>query len=107
MVLAGNESAPMPINDDRPVDGVAVDQQTDPHGQAALLLVESLIHVLRERSILSLADAIDLVETAASVQADVTAQADGAAPIMRRSLLLLESIADSLRREAEAVSGRA
>lgn len=97
----------MATNDDRAIDGLAVDPDTDPHGQAALLLVESLIHVLRERSILSFADAIDLVETAASVQADVTAEADGAAPVMRQSLMLLESIADSLRREAQAVGGQA
>jgi hypothetical protein len=40
----------------------------DPHGQAALLLVESLIHGLIGRRVLSVQDAVDIVEVALDAQ---------------------------------------
>jgi hypothetical protein len=75
---------------------VTEDPRVDANGHAALLLVESLIHCLRERAILSLDDTIDLVDSAISVQTDIIDHAEGPAPVMRRSLTLLEKIAHSL-----------
>lgn len=61
----------------------------DPHGEAALLLVESLIHALIARSLLSVADAIEVVETAAEV---VEAQADDRDEAQFSSIKRLELI---------------
>ena len=43
----------------------------DAEGQAALLLVESLIHGLVERSVITIEDAIEIVETAEEVMVDL------------------------------------
>jgi hypothetical protein len=42
--------------------------EPDPYGQAALLLVESLIHGLVDRSVLTLAEAVDVVTVALDVK---------------------------------------
>lgn len=83
---------------------LAVDMP-DPYGQAALLLVESLIHVMTERSILSVADAVEVVETAADVQYEIADVADGAGSAMRRAAALLMAMADSFRQDLEPVDG--
>jgi hypothetical protein len=44
----------------------------DPHGEAALLLVESLIHGLLMQSVLSVGEAVDIVRTAVEVQNDIS-----------------------------------
>lgn len=69
----------------------------DPHGQAALLLVESLIHGLLGRSVLTTVDAIEIVEAATSVQVEVAEAADGHGAPMWQSHALLSAIAASLK----------
>ena len=87
----------MPTNDnDFAMRGV-MPPMPDPHGHAALLLVESLIHGLIERSVISNSDAIEIVESADSVQVDVAEAADGHGAPMWRSHALLSAIAESLR----------
>lgn len=71
----------------------------DPYGRAALLLVESLIHVLREREVLSHDDALDIVRTALDVQVDQADAADGAGAPLRRAQGLLTAIEESLLRD--------
>lgn len=71
----------------------------DAHGHAALLLVESLIHGLCERSTLTADQAVEIVERAANVQHDVAEEADGASAPMWQSHTLLSAIAMSLRTE--------
>ena len=58
------------------------------HGRAALLLVESLIHGLANRSVISVAEAIEIIEVAAEVEYEL-ARAAGAeeAEIDGKSLL--------------------
>ena len=68
----------------------------DAHGEAALLLVESLLHALTERAILTVADAVDIVETAADVNGEATEELGR--PVARHtSMALLEAISSSLR----------
>jgi len=67
------------------------------HGQAALLLVESLIHGLCENATLLTQEAIEITERAASVQSDQAEAADGAGAPLWRSHALLLSIAASLK----------
>lgn len=51
--------------------------QLDPYGQAALLLVESLIHGLCEKETIRTEEAIEIVERAVSVQLDSLGAAEG------------------------------
>lgn len=82
-------------------DNDAVGQSAPPlagaHGQAALLLVESLIHGLRENDTLSREEAVAIAERAIDVQRDHAEVADGASAPMWRSHALLSQIATSLR----------
>lgn len=90
----------MPTNSDSATSGM-IPPLPDPHGHAALLLVESLIHGLLARSIISNGDAIDIVEGADSVQVEMAEMADGASAPMWRSHALLTAIAESLRYDGD------
>lgn len=70
---------------------------TDSHGQAALLLVESLIHGLCENSTLRATDAVQIAERAASVQFDKAQVSDEIQASMWHAHALLMSIAASLQ----------
>lgn len=87
----------MPNHDnDAPMQG-AISPPSDPHGQAALLLVESLIHGLCENATLSTDEAIEIAERAVSVQFDQAEGADGAGAPLWRSHALLSKILASLQ----------
>lgn len=90
------ESASMPTNDNEPKIPGTTPTPSDAHGQAALLLVESLLHGLCENSTLSAADAIEIVDRAVDVQFDQAEAADGAGASMWQSHSLLSAIAKSL-----------
>ena len=49
--------------------------EPDAHGQAALLLAESLIHMLVDHRILSLDQAVEVIQIAAEVTAEAAAAA--------------------------------
>lgn len=86
----------MSINDNDPAVPDTI-PPTDPHGQAALLLVESLIHGLCQNSTLAVDEAIEIVERAVSVQFDQAEAADAAGAPLWRSHTLLSAIATSLK----------
>lgn len=91
----------MPTNDNEPdIEGATL-PLSDAHGQAALLLVESLLHGLCEKSALSTAEAIEIVDRAAVVQFDKAEAADGAGAAMWQSHSLLSNIATSLGIDAD------
>lgn len=79
-------------------------QIRDAHGQAAFILVESLIHELCENGTLSASEAIEIVERAVEVQEEVAQGAGGAAQPMWRSHMLLTAIAKSLRADGDGNS---
>ena len=81
--------------------GGATLSPSDPHGRAALLLVESLIHGLCENAMLSVGQAVEITERAIDVQSDQAEAADGAGAPLWRSHALLSSIAASLRIDVE------
>ena len=91
----------MPTNDNDPAMPGATPSQSDPHGQAALLLVESLIHGLCENSTLSAGAAFDIAERAVDVQSEQAEAADGAGASLWRSHALLSSISASLRSDVD------
>jgi hypothetical protein len=68
----------------------------DAHGRAALLLVESLIHELVARSILSVAEAVSITEIALDAQIAITEDAAPDASSMPRAEALLSSLIQSL-----------
>lgn len=72
-------------------------QDTDATGKAALLLVESLIHGLIAKQLMTVAEAIEIVDAATEVMID--GQAEAAEPSMtsKASVELLRSISASLR----------
>lgn len=80
-----NDSARMPVS-----------EQSDSHGHAALLLVESLIHGLCENETLSVSEAVAITERAADVQGESAEAADGASASLWRAHAQLRSIKESL-----------
>ena len=71
----------------------------DAHGQAAMLLVESLIHGLVARSLISVADAVEIVGIAAEVKEEVAADLGDSAATMKKSLTILGAIRTSLNND--------
>jgi len=74
-------------------------REPDAHGQAAMLLVESLIHGLIARSAISVVDAIEIVEVAVEVKAEIAADLGESLATLDRSLTILRSISMSLMQE--------
>lgn len=65
-------------------------------GEAALLLIESLIHALVDKGVLTLREAVELVEIAGDVELEVAASKDSGKP-PREQPSFLEPLARSLR----------
>jgi len=69
--------------------------EPDAHGQAALLLTESLIHTLVESSAITNVQAIELIRIAAEVKVEVATAAHESKSRMQESLALLSKMANS------------
>lgn len=96
----------MPVNDNH-FDGAGPQHAApDPHGHAALTLVESLLHGLMERDVLTRSEAVEIVGTASDVHADIADADGGAASPNGRAHALLVVIEHSLQRDLEAVRAR-
>ena len=72
----------------------------DAHGEAALLLVESLIHGLVARSVLSVDEAIALVTVAMDARAEIVAERGEREEAQDPALALLSGISASLAFDA-------
>jgi hypothetical protein len=70
-------------------------REPDAHGQAALLLTESLIHTLVENSTITNVEAIELIRTAAEVKVEVATAAHESDRRMKESLALLSKMESS------------
>lgn len=68
----------------------------DAHGQAAILLVESLIHGLIARSVLSVGEAVEIVNVAREVKQEFADEMGEPRGIMEHSLAILDAIHASL-----------
>ncbi len=71
-------------------------QDSDAHGRAAMLLVESLIHGLIARSVISAKDAAEIVEVAQDIDTEIAAEQEGPPSTTRKSQTLLAAIRASL-----------
>lgn len=69
-------------------------REPDAHGQAALLLVESLIHGLAERKVITVSEALDIMECALEAQQAI--DEDGAGASRKQAAVLLASLVASL-----------
>lgn len=85
-----------PPNDNEPVNPDETFREPDAYGQAAMLLVESLLHSLIARSLLTLEDALEIVGIAADVKVEVADSLGDSPATMAKSLSLLTSISKSL-----------
>lgn len=74
--------------------------EPDAQGQAALLLTESLIHTLVDKRVLTAADAVSTVESAAEVKVEVADEAGESKGRMRESLAFLSRMAGSFGADA-------
>ncbi|WP_174298499.1 hypothetical protein [Sphingomonas bacterium] len=72
------------------------DPQGDPHGRAALVLMDSLIHALVDGGTLTDEQAVDIVVDAATVQAE-TEYKEQDAERLHDSLMMLDRIVAGLR----------
>jgi hypothetical protein len=68
----------------------------DAHGHAALMLVESLVHNLIERSVISVDEALDIVATAIDATKELTEDSPIPPIELERSISLLTAIRQSL-----------
>ncbi|MGZ9114400.1 MAG: hypothetical protein ACXW3K_07230 [Brevundimonas sp.] len=80
-------------------DNAAATHGPDAHGQAALLLVESVIHALMKRQLITVADAVEIVDVAAEVKVEVAHDLGDSPANLRKSLFLLAEISNSLSRD--------
>jgi hypothetical protein len=69
--------------------------EPDAHGQASLLLAESILHTLVENATLTNRQAVDAIKTAAEVKVEVAVAAGESKRRMDESLALLAKMADS------------
>lgn len=69
----------------------------NPHGRAAILLVESLIHGLIARDVITVADAVEMVDVAVQVSTDISDDPDSSAARVCEPIELLNAIGSSLR----------
>jgi hypothetical protein len=60
-------------------------------------LVESLVHGLIARSVISVTEAVEIVDVAAEVKRDLGADMGASDATLQRSISLLENISRSLR----------
>jgi hypothetical protein len=87
------------VNDNQVTSRTAGQEGPDADGQAALLLVESLIHALIAASVISLQEAVEVVDIAADVKEDIAESLGDSPATLSQSLTLLQTISDSLRRD--------
>lgn len=89
------------ISNDNELARAAADARApDAHGQAAMLLVESLLHGLVARSVLSVTDAVEIVDIAGEVKIEVAADLGDTPSSLHRSLVILAAIGASLKNGA-------
>ena len=94
MAVILNDNSEEPSPDARPV--------VDGQAKAAILLVESLIHGLIERNLISVSDALNIIETAAAADAEINADNGPHPARLRDATTVLGSISSSLQCDINA-----
>lgn len=86
-----NRAAPLP-----PVLG-----EPDAHGQAALILAESIIHALVEADAITAEKALDVIRSAEEIKTELAGLAGESETRMNESLELLKRIGISLEKDVK------
>ncbi len=86
--------ADAPFNDNDAVSGTTAGP--DAHGQAAILLIESLIHGLIARSVISVAEAMEIIDIAAEAKEEIGIDRGDSSATMEKSRRVLEAMSISL-----------
>lgn len=81
-------------------ESAALREEPDAHGQAALLLAESILHALVETKTLSLAAAISVIQTTCEVKIEVAEREGESSRRMHESLALLLTMLKSFSADA-------
>jgi hypothetical protein len=76
-------------------ENAAQREEPDAHGQAALLLAESILHALVETKTLSLAAALSVIQTTCEVKVEVAEREGESSRRMHESLGLLKAMSKS------------
>lgn len=77
--------------------------EPDVHGQAALMLAESILHTLIEIGVLTVPEAVEVVSTAMEVRRELAKSAGGSDVTIEKSLTLLSAISASFRSDLPPV----
>lgn len=91
------------ISNDNDVSPGGSDQGPDAHGQAAMLLVESLIHGLIAKSVISSGEAIEIVDVAVDVKKEIAGELGDSPQTLQKSLAILSAIRVSLEHDSALV----
>ncbi|WP_373488095.1 hypothetical protein [Blastomonas sp.] len=75
-----------------PITSLAGGLEPDAHGQAALLLAESILHALVETKVLSVDGALSVIQTTCEVKVEVAERIGESNGRMQESLELLRAI---------------
>ena len=87
---------PPNLNDNDGIGTSPSRDEPDAHGQAALILAESILHTLIETKTFTRSQALLVVQTASEVKIDVAAEIGESRGRMEESLALLSAITLSL-----------
>ena len=86
----------MPPASNDPTIAERASHSPDPHGQAALLLVESLLHDLIGKKLLTVAGAIDVINVACEVKQELADEMGDTRSTYEQSLALLSAMRRSM-----------
>ena len=80
-----------------PIVAQSPGDEPDAHGQAALMLIESLLHALLEKRVLTNPEALQVLETACQLKVEIATDDGESKGRITESLELLKRISASLQ----------
>lgn len=90
---------PHRANDNRAVRPPAPAGEPDAHGQAALILAETMLHALVDMKTMTTQQALDIVSSAEEIKTEVAGMSGESETRMQESLELLKRIGISIERD--------
>lgn len=90
---------PHRANDNRPGNIPPVSSEPDAHGQAALILAESIIHALVETNTVTAERALEIIHSAEEIKTEIAGLTGESEGRMNESLELLKRIGVSLEKD--------
>lgn len=92
---------PHKANDNHAVRPPPPAEEPDAHGQAALILTETMLHALVDMKTMTTQQALDIVSSAEEIKTEVAGMSGESETRMQESLELLKRIGISIERDAE------